>query len=108
MSEPLLQVEDLSKHFPVRAALLGPRAGHREGGGRGELRRAARRDARPGGRERLRQEHPGPHAAAPGGAHGRLIRFDGKDVSRSAGELRGAPARMQLVFQDPYASLTRA
>ena len=58
----LLRVEDLVVEFPVGRTGLKVNAVSRH-----QPRRAARRDARPRRRVRLRQEHhrPGDHAAAP-------------------------------------------
>ena len=53
----LVEVDDLKVHFPIRAGHLqdGQRDG--QGGRRRDLRGPPRRDARPGRRVRLRQEH---------------------------------------------------
>ena len=56
VSAPLLEVRDLRVHFPVRGALPWITEASHPGGGRGGLRPAAGRDARRGGRERLRED----------------------------------------------------
>jgi oligopeptide transport system ATP-binding protein len=104
MSEPLLQVEHLSKHYPVRGGVLGRKSGGvvqalddvsftlndgetlgvvgESGCGKSTLARTV-----------LWLEEPT-------GGH---VRFRGKTIDRSA--LSTLRKEMQIVFQDPYTSL---
>jgi peptide/nickel transport system ATP-binding protein len=107
MSDPLLRVEGLQVHFPIRRGLVIDRTiGHvravdgvdlevargqtyglvgESGCGKSTL-----------GRAILRLEEP----------TGGKVTFDGQDLSSLKGEsLRKARRRMQMVFQDPLASL---
>ncbi len=64
------------------------------------------RDGRAGGGERVRQVHHGAGAAAAGaGRRPRGVRRPGP-AGLSAGALRRRRAGMQIVFQDPYGSLS--
>ncbi len=57
--EPILEVDHLVKHFPIKAGILFDRADRRGPGGRRRLvHDRARRDARAGRRVRLRQVDP--------------------------------------------------
>ncbi len=106
MSEPLLQVREVKTHFPVRGGLLGRVRGTvkavdgvsfdvlrgetlglvgESGCGKSTL-----------GRTLLRLIEPTAGS----------IRFEGRELTRlSQRELRPMRRRMQLIFQDPYASL---
>jgi oligopeptide/dipeptide ABC transporter ATP-binding protein len=108
MSErsPLLAVEGLTKHFPVTRGLFGRVVGQLRAVddlsfqiGRGEtlgLVGESGSGKTTAGRSILRLVEP---------TAGRVI-FDGTDVTAAEGEtLRNLRRRMQIVFQDPYASL---
>jgi oligopeptide transport system ATP-binding protein len=106
MSEALLRVEGLKKHFEVGGGMLsGPAATVRAVDG---VDFAIRRGETLGlvgesgcgktttGRCVLRLERP---------TDGRIL-FEDKDITGMAeGELRAVRRRMQVIFQDPYASL---
>ena len=55
LTEVVLEVRDLVKHFPLTQGIVFQRRSVRSGGRRRELRPAPRRDPRPGRRVRLRQ-----------------------------------------------------
>ena len=105
-SGPLLEVRDLSKHFPIRKSFLG------RGGGAVRAVESVSFDVMPGetlgvggesgcgktttGRCILRLIEPS------GGA----VKFDGVDVLSLGGrELRRMRRQMQIIFQDPFSSL---
>ena len=105
-TQPILSVRDLKKYFPIRKGLFSRTVGHvkaldgisfdvqpgevlglvgESGCGKSTLGRAALRllDPRAG-----------------------TIRFEGRDITRlSSSALRPLRRRMQMIFQDPYASL---
>jgi oligopeptide/dipeptide ABC transporter ATP-binding protein len=103
---PLLEVSGLTKHFPVTRGIFGRVAGHVRAVddlsfdiARGEtlgLVGESGSGKTTAGRAVLRLIEP---------TSGRVI-FDGTDVTLADAEtLRGLRRRMQIVFQDPYASL---
>ena len=78
--EPLVQVRDLVKHFPItRGIVIQRKVGAVQAVDGVELRRAPRRDARDRRRDGLRQEHDGAADHAPARADG------GRDPLRRAG-----------------------
>jgi oligopeptide transport system ATP-binding protein len=106
VSEALLQVEGLKKHFQVGGGLLGGAAATVRAVDGVDF--AIKRGETLGlvgesgcgktttGRCVLRLEKP---------TYGRIV-FEGKDITgMSEGELRAVRRRMQVIFQDPYASL---
>jgi len=106
MSEALLEVSGLKKHFEVRGGMMsGPAATVRAVDGvdftikRGETLGLVGESGcgkTTTGRCVLRLEKP---------TEGRIT-FEGKDITgMGEGELRDVRRRMQVIFQDPYASL---
>ena len=102
----VLEIEDLKTHFFTAA-------GRGEGGGRRVLFRAQRRDARRGGRVRLRQERDGPldpaarcRSARPDRRRRRPLR--GPEPARSRSETAWRTIRgneISMIFQEPMTSL---
>ena len=101
---PILRVRDLFMEFPIRAG-VAPSGGLGSGCERGEPRSGPQRDARRRGRIGLRQEHAGTGAAAPRRAHGGTVMLGTEDVTAAKRRMRELRRDMQMVFQDPYASL---
>ena len=108
MTEPLLSVRDLRQALPRHAAaccrrVVDQRACRR----RRELRHRRRRDAGPGRRIRLRQvDHRPLHPAADRADLGRgLVRGRATSAPMGRDALRALRRDMQIIFQDPYASL---
>ena len=106
MNEPLLKVRDLFKHFPIKGGMLGR-----------EVERVHAVDGVsfdiPAGETLGVVGESGCGKSTMGRCILRLIEptsgevwFEGKDVTRaSKDELRALARDMQIIFQDPYASL---
>ena len=106
MTNPLLEIQNLKKYFPVRAGVLQTVVGHvqavdgvsfqiAEGETLGLVGESGCGKTT-AGRTLLRLYEP---------SEGKIL-FDGKDVTHIHGrELRELRADMQIVFQDPYSSL---
>ena len=107
MSEPLLRVTDLVKHYPVKRGLLIDREVDRVRAvdgvslevGRGETLGLVGESG--SGKSTLCRAMMGLIAPDSGS-----VRFDGHEIAGlSRRRLRPLRSRMQIVFQDPYASL---
>jgi oligopeptide transport system ATP-binding protein len=105
--ETLLRVEGLVKHYPLKAGIA-----FRRQIGSVKAVDGVSFEVKSGetlgivGRVRVRQVDGGPHPAAPRGAHRRARLPPGRDIfAMSKKELRRLRRDVQIVFQDPYASL---
>lgn len=100
MSEPLLSVRDLSKHYTSRGARLNILQGISFDIGKGEVVGLVGESGSGKttiGRSVLRLVEPSSGS----------VRFDGKELTDlSASALRQQRPRMQYIFQDPFASLS--
>ena len=105
-AQPLLEVRNLTKHFPIKRGLLAKTVGHVKAVtnvsfdlGRGETLGLVGESGcgkTTIGRSILRLIEP---------SSGR-VRFDGNEIQDlSHAELRPIRRRMQIIFQDPYSSL---
>ena len=100
-------------HFPIQQGFLRRTRRARQGGGRRQLHRRARRNPGPGRRERLRQDHDRPLHPARLRADRRQIRYRrARRAGRRSGhalDRQGDCARIRreirMIFQDPYSSL---
>jgi ABC-type microcin C transport system duplicated ATPase subunit YejF len=103
---PLVELDELKVYFPIKSGLFLDRTSGTSVRSTASHSRYARRDARLVGRVGLRQVDDRSRDHAPVRADRGTIVFDGKDVTHlSEKELRPLRRRMQMVFQDPYASL---
>ena len=106
--QPVLEVTDLKKHFPVRKGLLRRTVGQVYAVDGVSFTIGDGRDAGPGGRERLRQDDGRPRHPAPDRAD-RRASIEGaaaSDITQlTKTELRPYRRQMQIVFQDPFSSL---
>ncbi len=105
-AEPLLSVRDLHTSFPIRSALLQRKIGAVRAVAGVSFDLTAGRTLGPGRRVRIGQDHPRAHGHRAGTArvrHGAVRRP--RPAELSAAELRHTRREIQMVFQDPYASL---
>ena len=106
MSEPLLAVDDLKKHFPIKGGLLRRTTGHVKAVDgvsfsidRGDTLAIIGESG--SGKSTIAKTIIGIHRATDG-----TITFDGEDVTDPSGdELTDLRSRIQMVFQDPTSSL---
>ena len=107
-AEPLLEVEGLTKHFPVTGRLPDPpHVGAVQAVDGVDFDVRAGREPRPGRRVRLRQVHHRPAAGPAAGADRRArSRSRGQDITHASRSAAGAVrSEIQMIFQDPYSSL---
>jgi len=104
--DALLQVDDLVKHYPIRSGLLRRQTGAVQAvsGVSFEVHRGQTLGLV--GESGCGKSTTGRVVMRLDDATGGTVRFDGVDVHAASGsELRDLRKRMQIVFQDPYASL---
>ena len=107
MPDALLKVKNLKKYFPIRGGLFSREVARVHAVDDVSLRHHARRDARTRRRIGLRQvddgpRHPAAHRADLGRGRSSRARTSTTLDKRS---LRALRKEMQIIFQDPYASL---
>ena len=103
----LLRVEGLVKHFPIKAGLLKHTVGQVQAVDGVDLDDSSGRDAGRGRRVRLRQDDARPNDHEAARADRRVGSSSTARTSRNLGrkEMRAVRREIQIVFQDPYASL---
>ncbi len=106
MSDPVLQVRDLKKHFPVRTGVLSRVTNHVKAVD------GLTFDIMPGetfalvGESGCGKSTTGRTILRLTGATGGQVLYNGEDVLGAAGErMRKLRKEMQIVFQDPYSAL---
>ncbi len=106
MSEPLLRVWNLTKEFPVQSGLFRRQAASVHAVDGVDFHIDSGETLGPGRRIRLRQvDHRALRAAADRADVGQIT-FEGRNVmALDAGDLRTLRRDIQIIFQDPYASL---
>jgi peptide/nickel transport system ATP-binding protein len=104
--EPLLAVDDLKVHFPIRKGLLRRTVGHVKAVDGVSLSIAPGRTLALVGESGCGKTTAGKGILQLLRLTSGSVRFDGRDLTRLArGALRRARAATQIVFQDPFASL---
>ena len=101
---------DVKVWFPIQRGLLRRTVGHVKAVDGVSLTVRAGRDAGPGRRERLGQDHAGPGAPAADRQPGRASRFDGRDIQGAvlARAAAAAPARCRSSSRTRSAASARA
>ena len=103
----ILRLDDLKVAFPDPARRAAPHRRLRQGGRRRQHRAARRPDGRAGRRVRLGQDHARPGPAAARAQRRAASVFDGQDLQAlSQRDMRPLRREMQIVFQDPFGSLS--
>ena len=107
--EPLIEVRDLVKHFPITGGLSDRRAGRRGARRRRRLASTSSAARRSGSSaSRLRQvDDRAPAACGCSSRRRARSRFEGARDRRPQGQASSSALRreMQMIFQDPYSSL---
>jgi oligopeptide/dipeptide ABC transporter ATP-binding protein len=105
-SAPLLEVEGLVKHFPIKAGLFGRQVGAVQAVSGVSFRLHRGQTLGLVGESGCGKSTTGRLVMRLLEATAGTVRFDGVDVHRASNrDVRALRRRMQIVFQDPYASL---